>query len=55
MPLRDHFRPPLDEMRHWEGFQLIASLSMSWGCFSSGAKVCDGSLSCLSNIRIDVM
>lgn len=20
MPLRDHFRPPLDEMRHWEGF-----------------------------------
>jgi hypothetical protein len=19
MPLRDHFRPPLDEMRHWEG------------------------------------
>src|SRR5437868_3629915 len=20
MPLRDHFRPPLDEQRHWEGF-----------------------------------
>jgi hypothetical protein len=20
MPLRDHFRPPLDDMRHWEGF-----------------------------------
>jgi hypothetical protein len=20
MPLRDHFHPPLDEMRHWEGF-----------------------------------
>jgi hypothetical protein len=20
MPLRDHFRPPLDNMRHWEGF-----------------------------------
>src|SRR5947209_5786157 len=20
MPLRDHFRPPLDELRHWEGF-----------------------------------
>src|SRR5207248_5841407 len=20
MPLRDHFRPPLDAMRHWEGF-----------------------------------
>jgi hypothetical protein len=20
MPLRDHFRPPLDETRHWEGF-----------------------------------
>lgn len=20
MPLRDHFRPPLDGMRHWEGF-----------------------------------
>ncbi len=20
MPLRDHFRPPLDESRHWEGF-----------------------------------
>src|SRR4051794_34155138 len=19
MPLRDHFRPPLDDMRHWEG------------------------------------
>src|SRR3954469_7705752 len=19
MPLRDHFRPPLDELRHWEG------------------------------------
>jgi hypothetical protein len=19
MPLRDHFRPPLDNMRHWEG------------------------------------
>jgi len=21
MPLRDHFRPPLDDLRHWEGFQ----------------------------------
>src|SRR5581483_8516647 len=20
MPLRDHFRPPLDNLRHWEGF-----------------------------------
>jgi hypothetical protein len=20
MPLRDHFRPPLDDLRHWEGF-----------------------------------
>jgi len=20
MPLRDHFRPPIDDMRHWEGF-----------------------------------
>ena len=20
MPLRDHFRPPLDNMRHWESF-----------------------------------
>ena len=20
MPLLDHFRPPLDEIRHWEGF-----------------------------------
>src|SRR5947208_3208566 len=20
MPLRDHFRPPLDKSRHWEGF-----------------------------------
>src|SRR5229473_1051625 len=20
MPLHDHFRPPLDDMRHWEGF-----------------------------------
>ena len=20
MPLRDPFRPPLDDMRHWEGF-----------------------------------
>src|SRR5271168_2404584 len=20
MPLRDHFRPPLDDQRHWEGF-----------------------------------
>src|SRR5215469_15863137 len=20
MPLRDHFRSPLDDMRHWEGF-----------------------------------
>src|SRR3954471_9561543 len=20
MPLRDHFRAPLDDMRHWEGF-----------------------------------
>ena len=20
MPVRDHFRPPLDDMRHWESF-----------------------------------
>src|SRR5262245_50307707 len=20
MPMRDHFRPPLDDLRHWEGF-----------------------------------
>jgi hypothetical protein len=32
MPLRDHFRPPLDNMRHWEGFHagwpmiIVASL-----------------------------
>ena len=32
MPLRDHFRPPLDNMRHWEGFlagwsvMIVASL-----------------------------
>src|SRR6266404_1142592 len=32
MPLRDHFRPPLDDQRHWEGFHatwpvmLVASL-----------------------------
>lgn len=32
MPLRDHFRPPLDELRHWEGFHatwpvmMVASL-----------------------------
>lgn len=32
MPLRDHFRPPLDELRHWEGFHatwpvmIVASL-----------------------------
>jgi hypothetical protein len=32
MPLRDHFRPPLDDMRHWEGFHatwpvmIVASL-----------------------------
>ena len=32
MPLRDHFRPPLDEMRHWEGLHggwpmmIVASL-----------------------------
>ena len=32
MPLRDHFRPPLDDMRHWEGLHggwpmmIVASL-----------------------------
>jgi hypothetical protein len=32
MPLRDHFRPPLDDLRHWGGFHatwpvmIIASL-----------------------------
>jgi hypothetical protein len=32
MPLRDHFRPPLDDLRHWEGFHatwpvmMVASL-----------------------------
>jgi hypothetical protein len=32
MPLRDHFRPPLDDQRHWEGFHaswpvlIVASL-----------------------------
>lgn len=33
MPLRDHFRPPLDDMHHWEGFltgwlvMIVAQLS----------------------------
>jgi len=33
MPLRDHFRPPLDDMRHWEGLHggwpmmIVANLS----------------------------
>jgi hypothetical protein len=32
MPLRDHFRPPLDDIRHWEGLHggwpmmIVASL-----------------------------
>src|SRR2546422_8639394 len=32
MPLRDHFRPPLDDLRHWEGLlagwpvMIVASL-----------------------------
>src|SRR2546426_8623444 len=32
MPLRDHFRPPLDDLRHWEGLHggwpmmIVASL-----------------------------
>jgi hypothetical protein len=28
MPLRDHFRPPLDDMRHWEGFHATWPVSI---------------------------